>query len=253
MHALGPGVAVVGFMLLAGCRTATDSTQPVPHYVAPAAASGQANPFVGRWEPTEQSHGGISAVIDLHEDGTFVSGMAVQDAMKYSLQGNRLSLTSRRESREEGDDPLEFEVAFVGDRMTVAGESTKTRLGVAVPGSPIIGVWTYEHYTGGPAYERYGADGTADLRIALPGETRGSYTVTGTTLTLETGGEEDVRSFVLDGDLLTLTAQSGPSRTFRRTSAWYEFPLPAAEAEKLRERVLRKQGIALPPRGKQGP
>jgi hypothetical protein len=231
----------VGLALLAGCQTA-DSLDRGGAGMA-SARSDQAGSLVGRWEPIVKSSGGICAVLDLLEDGTFVSGLAVQVDLKYSLEGSRLSLL-------QGEKVLEFEfpwdVAFVGQRMTIPGEPARTRLGAAVTGaSPIVGVWTYEHHTGPTAYERYEADGTCQLRIPMLGETRGRWKVAGGVLTLETNGTLEVSSFEMEmtGDLLTITnkAAAARPRTLRRTSAWYEFPLSAEESAKVRERALRRR------------
>jgi hypothetical protein len=169
--------------------------------------------------------------------------------MTYSLQGSRLAVAGPSDEKAPGELPG-LEVAFDGEHMTVTGETTKTRIGTAVAGSPpIVGVWTYQHYTGVSAFERYGVDGTMDLRITMPGETRGRFAVADSTLTMETGGKKSVKSFVLSGDLLTLTsgeASGGRSRTYRRTSAWYVFPLPESDLEKMRAKL----GIPAQPRKK---
>jgi len=60
-----------------------------------------------------------------------------------------------------------------------------------LPGAAaIVGVWTYEHSTGVPAYERYGADGRMEFRIPMPGETNGTWSLAESTLSMETQGKE---------------------------------------------------------------
>ncbi|MCA8975786.1 MAG: hypothetical protein KDC98_13775 [Planctomycetes bacterium] len=195
--------------------------------------------LVGRWEPVEKSLGGVCAVLELLKDGTFVSGMAVQVDMNYSLEGGKLSVMFHGSEVMDGVD-----VEFFGERMMIAGEPVRMRIGGPVAGSaPMVGVWTYEHYTGVPAYERYGSDGELELRIALSGETRGRWMLAGDILTLDTGGTLDVSACEISGDLLTIAAKvaGGRSRTLRRTEPWYDFPLTVAKVEKLRVRALRRQ------------
>jgi hypothetical protein len=128
------------------------------------------------------------------------------------------------------------ELSIEGDQMLLDGVPARRRVGVATWGvHPIVGVWTYEHYTKSTAYERFGADGMVDLRIPMPGRSNGRYTVSDSTLTLE--HEEDVSeySFAREGDLLTLTKKGDRPQTLRLVSRWYPFTVDDAEIARLAE------------------
>ena len=227
-------IAAAGLVLIAGCQA-----RPEQEMGGTETPSGKLNPIlVGRWEPVEKSRGGIGAVMDMFDDGTFVSGLVVQVDGRFSFDGKRLSCLVAPDKKVMENLPVEF----IGNSMIIEGEPVRERVGARGNGEgPIVGVWTYEHHTGAPAYERYVDDGTVQLRIPVPGEARGRFAVTDGTLTMETlGGGADVNAFTVSGDLLTLSREGGRARVLRRTSAWYAFPMSAADAERLRARVLRR-------------
>jgi hypothetical protein len=210
-----PACAALLALALSACAggAATSETAPV--------AGERPAQFVGRWESTTVSRGGLGAVMDLAEDGMMTGGIAVLVAGTWSLAGTRLSWNTADGGSAETD------VTFAGDVMTVrAGAETAQhrRVGAATPGQPpIVGVWTYPHPAGGWGFERYGADRRMEFRLAMPGAAVGTWSANADTLTLESKDSRRTYDVRLAGDVLTLTAD-GQSTSYRRTDRWYDFP-----------------------------
>ena len=104
-----------------------------------------------------------------------------------------------------------------GDVMQFDGVSTRRRVSPATQGvHPIVGVWTYEHYTKSTAYERFSADGKMDLRIPMPGRSNGRYTVSKSTLTEHLYAEDMERdSNVIEVFVRRLRTKLDPGETLR--------------------------------------
>lgn len=182
---------------------------------------------VGRWEPVQLSDGGIGSVWDFRDDGTVTSGAVVQVNFSYSLEEGKLVFPSVDSERTKG---RIVEFSADGEAMLFDGVPARWRVGLATPGMhPIVGLWTYEHYTKLPAYERFGADGIVELRIPMLNRSIGRYTVSHTTLRIEFEGAVTVFSFGREGDLLRLTKTDDRPRRFRLVSRWYPFPVDDAE------------------------
>jgi hypothetical protein len=225
--------------LLYGCGGPDTESQPEDEPVARASVA-------GRWEATETSRGGIGAVLDLGEDGTFVGGLAVQVQTRYVIEEVQDRVMLRYPDDEEElpamevvfhGDTMEFKVDEDTLREMAGGEEmdamdapkiVKERVGGPTHGaSPIVGVWTSDIHTGSRAFERFHADGHADFRLAMPGESRGTWSAQDGVLVLRSDGKAQEYEALLDGDSLTLTPKDGDadrSRTYRRTERWYGFP-----------------------------
>jgi len=146
----------------------------------------------------------------------------------------------------EAKEPQTLEVAFEGDRMT-----TQASVDEAAPGCRDSRCGRhrrrleYEHSTGVPAYERYGADGRMEFRIPMPGETNGTWSLAESTLSMETQGKESRCSVHREGDLLSMTpmgTEGNRTRTYRLTARWYPFPMSTADEARLAEKL----GISAP-------
>lgn len=199
--------------------------------LALVACGKDAAPLVGRWEPVEQLDSGFSGVLDLREDGIVASGMVVQVSFPYSIEGSTLVFPSADGGRTEDG---RVELSIEGEEMLLDGVPAKRRVGLATPGvHPIVGVWTYEHYTKSTAYERFSADGRVDLRIPMPGPSNGRYTVSDSMLTLEFKDGVSEFSFVRKGDLLMLTKKGDQPQSFRLVSPWYPLLIDDADITRL--------------------
>ena len=89
-----------------------------------------------------------------------------------------------------------------------------TRVGATVPSAaPIVGTWSYTHYTGTTAYELYTPGGTMVLMVPMQVQ-QGTYAKGENALTLQL--PKGTASIIVKGDVLTLVSPEGQSSTFRR-------------------------------------
>jgi hypothetical protein len=101
-------------------------------------------------------------------------------------------------------------VKFVNDTLIVARsdrEQRETRLGPQPGGDPLVGRWTYQHYTGAAAFEEYTPTGEFHLRVPIRTLT-GNYVVAGNTAVMHLmgdGGGDRTVNFAVLGDTLQLT------------------------------------------------
>ena len=81
---------------------------------------------------------------------------------------------------------------------------------------PIIGEWTYKHYTGGPALMRYSRAGVVQLSVPFQTLT-GTYRTNQGTLTITLGDQKTVSyKFKRDRDFLVLADGEGKESKFLR-------------------------------------
>jgi hypothetical protein len=103
-----------------------------------------------------------------------------------------------------------FQFSIIRDTLVMINEGREqreTRVGAPVSGAdPVVGRWTYLHYTGVPAFEEYTPGG--DFRLRVPIRTmQGTYAALGDSAMLhlpgQGGGDRAVR-FAVAGDTLQL-------------------------------------------------
>jgi len=86
-----------------------------------------------------------------------------------------------------------------------------------VADNPLVGNWTYLHYTGVPAYEEYTVAGAYHLRVPIR-TLQGNYTAFGDAAMLhlmgDGGGDRNVK-FSVVGDTLQLSWDGQTSRYLR--------------------------------------
>jgi hypothetical protein len=184
-------------------------------------AGGQAVPnnprstLIGTWEAITRSAGGLGATISFGSDNTLRYTLGAMVDMKYRRAQDSLYII-------DPQGPINpFQVAFVRDTMVMTNEGKQqreTRVTPAVPGAdPVIGKWTYTHYTGVPAFEEYTAAG--DFRLRVPIRTLdGNWTAVGDSAMLHLpgpgGGDRAVR-FAFAADTLLLKYDGQTSRYLR--------------------------------------
>jgi hypothetical protein len=172
------------------------------------------NPLLGAWEAISRSSGGLGATISFGAENSMSFTMGAMVDMKYRRSGDSLFVTSS-----DGALPP-ASIAFVNDTLVVtrgSREQRETRLGVSEGADPLVGRWTYKHYTGVPAYEEYTADGTYHLRVPIRTLT-GTYTTAGNDAMLhlmgDGGGDREVK-FAIVADTLALTWNGQTTRYLR--------------------------------------
>jgi hypothetical protein len=208
--------AVIVFMSLAG-RAAEPSVS-----------------LVGLWLGEERTEGGLGAWIEFRRDATVQFSFGALVDFTYRVDGTSLWFAEagrpevrRGDIRVNGNtavlrqpppadapptESLSAEDRAMRDRLSQP--IRMTRMGSATPGAPpLVGTWTYTHYTGQTAYETFTADGKMFLRVPMQ-TVEGTYTATGEQIVvlLPTGNQRLSRN----GDRLVLQSSDGKSSVLRR-------------------------------------
>lgn len=182
--------------------------------VAPPA---RPTPLVGAWEAVTRSTGGLGSTISFAPDNTMSYTLGAMVDMKYKRARDSLYIIDP----ENGVNA--FQVSIVRDTMVMTNqgrEQRETRVGAPVSGAdPVVGRWTYLHYTGVPAFEEYTPRG--DFRLRVPIRTlQGTYAAMGDSAMLhlpgQGGGDRAVR-FAVAGDTLRLIWNGQTSRYVKVT------------------------------------
>jgi hypothetical protein len=172
--------------------------------------------LLGNWEAISRSEGGLGSSISFAPDNTLTFTMGAMVDMSYRHTGDSLFVTGSNGTLAPA------KVAIVHDTLVITRngrEQRETRVGPASSGNPLVGHWTYLHYTGVPAYEEYTATGAYHLRVPIR-TLQGSYTAFGDAAMLhlmgDGGGDRNVK-FSVVGDTLQLSWDGQKSRYLRST------------------------------------
>lgn len=198
-------------------RTACSSLILVSIFGATLRAQSAPTPtasIVGTWEAVARSAGGLGTTITFSPDNGLSFTLGAMVDMNYSHVGDSLFVTSV-----EGSLPP-ASIKFVNDTLVVARsdrEQRETRLTPKIARDPLVGLWTFQHYTGVAAYEEYAPDGGFHLRVPIRTLT-GNYVVAGNTAVMHLmgdGGGDRTVNFAITGDTLQLTWNGQSTRYLR--------------------------------------
>jgi hypothetical protein len=170
--------------------------------------------IVGIWEAVARSAGGLGSTITFSPDNSLSFTLGAMVDMSYRRVGDSLFVTSA-----DGALPP-ASIKFVSDTLIVTRgdrEQRETRLTPKTTGDPLVGLWTYKHYTGVTAYEEYDPDGAFHSRVPIRTLT-GNYVVAGNTAVMHLmgdGGGDRTVNFAVAGDTLQLTWNGQSSRYLR--------------------------------------
>jgi hypothetical protein len=187
-----------------------------------AAQTGTAGPasIIGTWEALSRSPGGLGSTIAFGPDNTMTFTIGAMVDMSYRLSGDSLFVTNA-----EGDLPP-AQISIAKDTLVVTRdgrEQRETRVSepqrdsVGGDTDSLVGLWTYRHYTGVPAYEEYTSDGGYHLRVPIR-TLKGNYTTDGNSAMLHLigdGGGDRAVKFAVAGDTLQLTWNGQTTRYLR--------------------------------------
>ncbi|HEX9309867.1 MAG TPA: hypothetical protein VF887_03555 [Gemmatimonadaceae bacterium] len=121
--------------------------------------------LVGTWEAITRSAGGIGSTLTFGADNslTFTVG-AMLDA-KYRRAGDTLFIV------DPSGHATASRIKISHDTLVTTTpdnrEQRETRVGTALLSDPLVGLWTYPHYTGVAAFEQYTPDGQLHLRVPI--------------------------------------------------------------------------------------
>ena len=180
--------------------------------VAPARPS---TTLVGAWEAVTRSVGGLGSTISFAADNTMSYTLGAMVDMKYKRARDSLYIIDPQNGVNA------FQFSIIRDTLVMINEGREqreTRVSAPVSGAdPVVGRWTYLHYTGVPAFEEYTAGG--DFRLRVPIRTmQGTYAALGDSAMLhlpgQGGGDRAVR-FAVAGDTLQLIWSGQTTRYVR--------------------------------------
>ena len=188
------------------------------HFVSPAEAN--QNQIVGKWAADSRTKGGLGAILIFGDDGVVTSTFGALVDFTYLVEGQTIKMTLAN-SAEQTIEPY----SIVGDKLIAYPadpdkREERTRVGTAKPGAPpIVGVWSFKHYTGEMATMQYTSSGFAQLSVPMK-TLKGHYKLLAQELTMEFDGQPiSNRTIQLSGGHLSLLADgSKPEQKFTRVS-----------------------------------
>ena len=176
----------------------------------------------GMWSSSTRTKGGLGPQWSFTEDGkaTYTFGALVD--FKYETNGGQLKMMLLAPDGSDTKEIVTQEFSINGDTLTENPKipdrkQVMSRTGKPYKGAhPIIGEWTYKHYTGGPALMRYSRSGIAQLSVPFHTLT-GTYRTNQGALTISPTGQKTVSyKFKREKDSLTLTDEEGKESKFIR-------------------------------------
>jgi hypothetical protein len=194
---------------------------------------GQKTGVIGLWLGESRSRGGLGRWLELRANGTAQYSVGALVEFTYVWQDPALSLTPAgktdrvplMEMQINGDtavrrqpppdapprDTLPPDQRAMLDRMSQP--LAMRRVGAAAPGAPlIVGTWTYEHYTGATAFERFTPGGSMILLVEMQAS-QGTYTLLSDRIVVDL--PDGAQTFLRKDDAL-VSAAGGKPLTFRR-------------------------------------
>lgn len=179
---------------------------------AAAAQNTATNALLGTWEALSRSAGGLGATISFDADNTLRYTLGAMVDMKYRRSRDSLYIV-------DPQGPVSpFRLTFVRDTMVMTNEGRQqreTRIGSPVAGAdPVVGKWTYTHYTGVPAFEEFTPTGDFHLRVPIR-TLQGNWTAVGDSAMLHLpgpGGGDRAVHFAIVADTLVLSFDGQSTR-----------------------------------------
>jgi hypothetical protein len=162
-------------------------------------------PLIGTWEAVNRSAGGLGSTISFAPDNSMTYTLGAMVDMQYKRSRDSLYIIDPQNGVNA------FRVSIMRDTLVMINqgqEQRETRVGTPVSGAdPVVGRWTYLHYTGVPAFEEYTPGGEFRLRVPIR-TLQGTYAALGDSAMLHLpgpgGGDRAVR-FTVTADTLQMT------------------------------------------------
>jgi len=152
-------------------------------------------------------------LFDANGTTTYTFGAVVD--FQYNVQGDTISMTVVNPDGSKTTDTLSQTFLLRQETLTLnpdkgQEQQVMRRSSASASSDPLIGEWTYTHYTGGPAFMRYSSRRSAQLTVPMKA-TKGTFRIEGTAVRIDLAGQGVMRATVSeDGKLLTV--KDGQSR-----------------------------------------
>jgi hypothetical protein len=134
------------------------------------ASFAEQNDLIGKWAANVRTRGGLGGMWTFEPNGKASKSFGALVDFSYSVDGHTLKTVfkdSYTEKVEEDASPYEI----LGDTLITNPTDTTRRQEMKRVGSPrsgadpIVGIWTYKHYTGGMATMEFTSSGLAQLSV----------------------------------------------------------------------------------------
>lgn len=160
--------------------------------------------IVGKWASIARTKGGLGARYNFEESGIVMSSFGALVDFDYQIEGQIIKTNLKGEKEQTDSAPFEI----VGDKLILNPSDTKNRQEMtrsattATNAHPIVGIWSFKHYTGGMATMQYTTKGLAQLSVPFD-SAKGKYIVQGRSLQIDFDGIPSIkREFRLVGNRL---------------------------------------------------
>jgi hypothetical protein len=172
-----------------------------------------ASGIVGKWAAVARTKGGLGARFNFQGNGIVTSSFGALVDFDYRIEGKVIKMNLRGDK--DRVDSIPF--GIVGDKLILnpadpdkRQEMTRSAVTIA-KAHPIVGIWSYKHYTGGMATMQYTTKGLAQLSV--PFDTlSGAYKVQGQELQIDFDGKpSSKRKIYLEGNSL-IFLPNGPKK-----------------------------------------
>jgi len=170
------------------------------------ASASDRSKIVGKWASTVRTKGGLGARYNFEESGIVMSSFGALVDFDYQIEGQMIKTNLKGDKDQTDSTPFEIR----GDKLILnpsdadkRQEMTRTAV-TAANAHPIVGIWSYKHYTGGMATMQYTTKGLAQLSVPFD-SLSGKYKVKDQVLHIEFDGMQALeRKFQLKGDRLLI-------------------------------------------------
>ncbi|MBK5276085.1 MAG: hypothetical protein JJE30_13670 [Desulfuromonadales bacterium] len=167
-------------------------------------AASEPSDIVGKWASVTRTKGGLGARYNFEESGVVSISFGALVDFDYRIEGQSIKTTLKGDKEQTDSTPFEIR----GDKLILnpsdpdkRQEMTRTAV-TAANAHPIVGIWSYKHYTGGMATMQYTTKGLAQLSVPFD-SLSGKYKVKDQVLHIEFDGMSALeRKFRLEGDRL---------------------------------------------------
>ena len=177
---------------------------------------------VGMWSSLSRTKGGLGPQWVFTKDGNVTHTFGALVDFKYEVNGSQIKMTLLAPDRSLTKEVSTQEFSIDGDTMTENPRTpdrkqTMKRTGKSYKDAhPIVGEWTYKHYTGGPALMRYSRADVVQLSVPFQTLT-GTYRTNQGTLTITMRDQQPASyKFKRERDLLVLSDGEGKESKFLR-------------------------------------
>ncbi len=206
---------IVLVLSVLSCASSREGPQPVaPRGAANAAfATPPSELLIGRWTADARTKGGLAASLEFLPDGTMMSMFGALVDFTYETQDALLRTRFQEEDAVEQTLRIDGDVAQLGAGAAGAPETIMARVGVVVePLRPLVGRWSFRHYTGQEATWEYTRTGRAVLSVPFE-RTAAHFTANSGVLSIVWPNQTTERvAYETDGAHLALAYEKGTKR-----------------------------------------